>query len=371
MVTLSFRLCDSVAGLGPTHPPPRCTPAPSLPAHTAHHIAGAAKALSFRSLPFPSLCPGFCIKDHFMKPLLCEQSVLYHSHATAWELCRDLCFGRDGTQAQKGGIIYPEMHSCAWQFRDSNPRGLVFWEPDRPSSACPRSCEKGVEQTITSRGLGRWAICRKEPDKAWNLPSGDPASGALPPAWARLGAGAQMSVRPPLAPLGLTHVRADSGGRARAWGLAGWDPRECIHSNQLSEDWVPVGLRLLLAGAGSMEVPPPPPTPTLFMGSNNIAPTLGQCGQTPALHQPPRSSQCQVGQTGCSHTGQRAWPGRISSLFPSLGPSRLFWDTLLRKAAQTAALEAACLASNPQPLAWQCRALAKWLSLPKLYFLRP
>lgn len=31
------------------------------------------------------------------------------------------------------------------------------------------------------------------------------------------------------------------GAVAGAWGLEGWDPWDCIHSNQLSEDWVPVG----------------------------------------------------------------------------------------------------------------------------------
>lgn len=306
-----------------------------------------------------------------MKPLVCAQRLFIISMATTWELCRDLCFGRGGPQAQKGGTIYPGMHSCTCQLRDSNPRGLVFWEPDRPSSPCPRPCERGGEQTITSRGLGRWAICRKELDKAWNLPSGGPASGALPPAWARLGAGAQLSVHPPLAPLGLTHARADSGGRARAWGLAGWDPRECIHSNQLSEDWVPVGPRLLLAGAGKHGGSSPAPSPALFMGSNNITPTLGQCGQIPARHRFPRSSQCQLGQPRCSRTGQRAWPGRTSSLCPSPGPSGVFWDTELRKAAQRAAPDAACLASNPCPLAQQCGALAKWFSLSKLHFLHP
>lgn len=39
------------------------------------------------------------------------------------------------------------------------------------------------------------------------------------------------------------------GAVAGAWGLEGWDPWECIHSNQLSEDGVPVGPRMLSAGA--------------------------------------------------------------------------------------------------------------------------
>ena len=100
-----------------------------------------------------------------------------------------------------------------------------------------------------SRGLGRWAICRKELDKAWAPPQQRHSLWGLAPAWARLGAGAQLSARPSLSPPGLMRVRADSGGCTRAWGLAGWDPRECIHSNRLSEDWVPVGPRLLSAGA--------------------------------------------------------------------------------------------------------------------------
>lgn len=84
-----------------------------------------------------------------------------------------------------------------------------------------------------------------------SLPSEGTASGALSPAWARLGAGAQLSVSPPRPPPGHTPVRVDSGDCTGARGLAGRDPRECIHSNQLSEDWVPMGLRLLSAGAGS------------------------------------------------------------------------------------------------------------------------
>ena len=140
---LSFRPRDGVAGLGPCTPSFHVLPAPSLPSHAAHHGAGAPG--SHRAASRVSSSSTVSALDSASVPL--HKAPTAWATATTWEPCCDLCFGKGSIQAQKGGTVYSGMHSCAWQLRDSHPRGLVFWEPDRPSSPHPRPCERREEQS--------------------------------------------------------------------------------------------------------------------------------------------------------------------------------------------------------------------------------
>lgn len=130
--------------------------------------------------------------------------------------------------------------------RGLHTQGACFPVPDRPPLPVPGLWARRPADGHIWRP-GRVGHVQKGARQS--LPSEGTASGALSPAWARLGAGAQLSVSPPRPPPGHTPVRVDSGDCPGARGLAGWDPRECIHSNQLSEDWVPMGPGLLSAGA--------------------------------------------------------------------------------------------------------------------------
>lgn len=172
------------------------------------------------------------------------------SMATTWDPCCDLCLGKERIRAQKGA---PGTAGCT-AVRGSGT-GVGF-EGASLSVAGPVGAEGSERRGSGGPSLphpptrpGQMGpVCRREPDKARPLPAEGAGSGAWPPAWARPGAGAQLSASPPPSP-------RTPAGRRRLWGppgaggLAGWDPRERSHSNQLSEDWVPVGPRLLLAGA--------------------------------------------------------------------------------------------------------------------------
>lgn len=184
----------------------------------------------------PCLSPGPHIQYHFLKPPLCRYQFLYCFHGNnPGALLRPLPWEREGPGPERGAVD-PGTHSCARR----RPAGLPV---------CARPVGEEVSGSPSARP-GRWEARRQEPDKAGQLPAEGAASGAWPPAWARPGAGAQLSASPPPPPSPRTHAgKSRLWGLRGAWGLAGWDPRERIHSNELSEDWVPVGPRLLLARA--------------------------------------------------------------------------------------------------------------------------
>lgn len=127
-------------------------------------------------------------------------------------------------------------------------QGAALRVPSRPSCPCPRPVREEVHGLSHPKAPADGPFAgRNQTKPSTSLGEAQPL--AWSPAWARLGTGAQLPVSPPRPPPGLVHVGADSGGCTGAWGLAGWGPRECIHSNHLSEDRVPVGPRLLSAGA--------------------------------------------------------------------------------------------------------------------------
>lgn len=205
----------------------------------AHHRTGAPGG---HGVP-QSVCPGAPIKYNFLNPppgghwpLYC----FYGNNLGALPVT--------SVSAKRGsgvGKAEPGASGCS-AARGLHTQGACFPVPDRPPLPVPGLWARRPADSHIWRP-GRVGHVQKGARQS--LPSEGTASGALSPAWARLGAGAQLSVSPPRPPPGHTPVRVDSGDCPGARGLAGRDPRECIHSNQLSEDWVPMGPGLLSAGA--------------------------------------------------------------------------------------------------------------------------